>query len=331
MYRILEKTQFSEKVFKFRIEAPRMASHAHAGQFLMVRANETGERVPFTFADWNAEEGWVEFIFMVVGKTTKMLATYEVGDVIRDVTGPLGQPTEMHDGTWCVIGGGVGLAIAYPVARMLAQSGHEVHVIMGARTKDLLLLVDQFREICDEDHLHITTDDGSFAEKGVVTAPLERLCEAGAIDQVFAVGPVPMMKFSALTCEKYDMPIVASLNPIMVDGTGMCGCCRVEVDGKTKFACVDGPDFDATKVDWNDLSLRQAAYRAEEAVALEAYEKSCACGGAASAGAADAVSTCGGAASAGGGAASTDEGDAGANADAQPATTQPAATPEEAM
>ncbi|ERL06383.1 ferredoxin--NADP+ reductase [Olsenella profusa DSM 13989] len=278
MYKILEKTQFSEKVFKFRIEAPELARHAHAGQFLMVRANETGERVPFTFADWNAEEGWVEFIFMVIGKTTTMLASYEVGDSLQDVTGPLGQPTEMAPGTWAVIGGGVGLAIAYPVARQFAASGNEVHAIMGARTKDLLLLEDQFRSVFDDDHVHITTDDGSYGEKGVVTAPLERLLQEGKVDHIFCVGPVPMMKFSTLTAEKYETPITASLNPIMVDGTGMCGCCRVEVGGKTKFACVDGPDFDATKVDWDDLRARQAAYLTEEGQALEAYEEAmCAC------------------------------------------------------
>ena len=266
MYKILEKTQFSEKVFKFRIEAPRMAKHAHAGQFLMVRANETGERVPFTLAGWNAEEGWVEFIFMVIGKTTEMLSTYNEGDSIKDVTGPLGVPTEMADGPCAVIGGGVGLAIAFPVARHLVETGHEVHAIMGARTKDLL------------DHIHITTDDGSYGEKGVVTAPLERLLQEKAVTQVFCVGPVPMMKFSALTAEKYNTPITASLNPIMVDGTGMCGCCRVEVDGQTKFACVDGPDFDATKVDWNDLRARQAAYLTEEGQSLKAYEEAnCAC------------------------------------------------------
>ncbi len=274
MYKILEKTQFSEKVFKFRIEAPEMAKHAHAGQFLMVRPNESGERVPFTFADWNAEEGWVEFIFMVVGKTTTMLSSYEAGDSLLDVTGPLGQPTEMGDGRWCVIGGGVGLAIAFPVA----ATGHEVHAIMGARTKDLLLLEDQFRAILPEDHVHITTDDGSYGEKGVVTAPLERLLDAKAVDQVFCVGPVPMMKFSTLTAQKFGTPITASLNPIMVDGTGMCGCCRVEIDGQTKFACVDGPDFDATKVDWDDLRARQAAYRTEEGQSLKAYEEAnCAC------------------------------------------------------
>lgn len=278
MYKILEKTQFSEKVFKFRIEAPQMAKHAHAGQFLMVRANECGERVPFTFADWNPEEGWVEFIFMVIGKTTRMLSTYEVGDFLRDVTGPLGEPTEMGEGKWAVIGGGVGLAIAFPVARQLVAAGREVHAIMGARTKELLLLEDQFRSILDDDHIHITTDDGSLGEKGVVTAPLERLLQDKQVDRVFCVGPVPMMKFSTLTAEKYDTPIIASLNPIMVDGTGMCGCCRVEVGGETKFACVDGPDFDATKVDWNDLRARQAAYLTEEGQSIKAYEETrCAC------------------------------------------------------
>ena len=166
MYKILEKTQFSEKVFKFRIEAPAIAKHAHAGQFLMVRANETGERVPFTLAGWNGDEGWVEFIFMVIGKTTEMLSTYEAGESLRDVVGPLGVPTEMAEGPCAVIGGGVGLAIAFPVAKHLVETGHEVHAIMGARTKDLLLMEDQFRELLDEDHIHITTDDGSYGEQG---------------------------------------------------------------------------------------------------------------------------------------------------------------------
>ena len=277
MYKILEKTQFSEKVFMFRVEAPQMAKKAHAGQFLMIRANETGERVPFTFADWNPEEGWIEFIFMVIGKTTEMLSKYEAGDYLQDVTGPLGRPTEVEGDHIAVIGGGVGLAIAYPVARTLCKEGKKVSVIMGARTKDLLILTDQFRELPLEG-LYITTDDGSEGEKGVVTLPLQRLCEAGQIDSAFCVGPVPMMKFSAMTCQQENVPIIASLNPIMVDGTGMCGCCRVEVGGETKFACVDGPDFDATKVDWNDLRARQASYRTEEGQALKAYEeKSCAC------------------------------------------------------
>ena len=172
----------------------------------------------------------------------------------------------------------MGLAIAYPVARELCRRGAEVSVIMGARTKDLLILTDQFRELPLKG-LYITTDDGSEGEKGVVTQPLDRLCADGAVDHVFAVGPVPMMKFSALTCEKHNVPITASLNPIMVDGTGMCGCCRVEVGGKTKFACVDGPDFDATQVDWNDLAARQATYRTQEAEAMEHLheEEDCPC------------------------------------------------------
>ena len=240
MYQILKKTQFSENVFEFRVAAPRMAKKAHAGQFLMVRADETGERVPFTFANWNPDEGWIEFIFMVVGKTTRALAQMNEGDYLRDVTGPLGCPTEIEGDRVTVIGGGVGLAIAYPVARMLCEQGKKVSVIMGARTESLLILTEQFRALPLE-NLYITTDDGSAGEQGVVTAPLERICEAGEVDSVFCVGPVPMMKFSALTCEKHNVPVVASLNPIMVDGTGMCGCCRVEVGGETKFACVDPP------------------------------------------------------------------------------------------
>ena len=279
MYKILEKTQFSEKVFKFRIEAPAIAKHAHAGQFLMVRANETGERVPFTLAGWNGDEGWVEFIFMVVGTTTEMLSTYEAGESLRDVVGPLGVPTEMAEGPCAVIGGGVGLAIAFPVAKHLVETGHEVHAIMGARTKDLLLMEDQFRELLDEDHIHITTDDGSYGEKGVVTAPLEqKIVEGANFDEVITIGPLIMMKFVVKTTKPHNVKTVVSMNPIMVDGTGMCGGCRVEVGGVTKFACVDGPDFDATLVDWDDLRARQAAYRSEEGESLKAYEeKSCAC------------------------------------------------------
>ena len=276
MFQILKKTQFSEKVFEYRVHAPRMAKAAHAGQFLMVRIDDHGERVPFTFANWNPEEGWIEFIFMTIGETTKKLARLNEGDYILDVTGPLGCPTEIEGDRVAILGGGVGLAIAYPVARTMCAAGKKVSVIMGARTKDLLLLTEQFESLPLE-NLFITTDDGTAGEKGVVTQPLERLCQNKEIDSAFCVGPVPMMKFSALTCEKYNVPIVASLNPIMVDGTGMCGCCRVEVGGETKFACVDGPDFDATKVDWNDLGRRQGTYRAEEAVSVEHDEEECAC------------------------------------------------------
>ena len=276
MYQILKKTQLSEKVFEYRVHAPRMAKKAQAGQFLMVRVNETGERVPFTFANWNAEEGWVEFIFMVVGKTTECLSKVEEGEYIQDITGPLGNPTEIEGDSIAVVGGGVGLAIAYPVARTLCEQGKKVYGIMGARTKDLLILFEQFAALPLED-LFITTDDGTMGEKGVVTLPLERLCETDTVDSVFCVGPVPMMRFSTLTCQKYKIPVVASLNPIMVDGTGMCGCCRVEVGGETKFACVDGPDFDATKVDWDDLRARQGSFLAQEAESLKLYEEACAC------------------------------------------------------
>lgn len=271
MYKILKKTQFSEKVFEFRVHAPRMAKKAHAGQFLMVRIDETGERVPFTFANWNPEEGWIEFIFMVVGKTTECLSKLEEGDEIRDITGPLGCPTEVEGDRVAVIGGGVGLAIAYPVARTLCEQGKKVSVIMGARTKDLLILFEQFAALPLE-NLFVTTDDGSMGEKGVVTLPLRRLCETDAIDSVFCVGPVPMMKFSTLTCREFKIPIVASLNPIMVDGTGMCGCCRVEVGGETKFACVDGPDFDGHKVDWDESLKRGKMYFDWE---RHKYEETC--------------------------------------------------------
>ena len=190
MFKILKKTQFSEKVFEFRVHAPRMAKHAHAGQFLMVRINETGERVPFTFANWNLEEGWIEFIFMVVGKTTQCLSELNEGDEIQDITGPLGCPTEIEGDRVAVVGGGVGLAIAYPVARTLCEQGKKVSVIMGARNKDLLILFEQFASLPLE-NLFITTDDGSMGEKGVVTLPLRRLCETDSIDSCFCVGPDP--------------------------------------------------------------------------------------------------------------------------------------------
>ena len=270
MFEILKKTQFSEKVFEFRVHAPRMAKKAHAGQFLMVRIDETGERVPFTFANWNAEEGWIEFIFMVVGKTTQCLSELNEGDFIRDITGPLGQPTEVEGDSVAVIGGGVGLAIAYPVARMLCEQGKNVYVIMGARTKDLLILHEQF-DALPLAGLFVTTDDGSMGEKGVVTLPLARLCETDSIDHAFCVGPVPMMKFSSLTCHEHNIPIIASLNPIMVDGTGMCGGCRLSVGGEMKFACVDGPDFDGHEVDFDELMNRNSVYRAQEAEEKERH------------------------------------------------------------
>lgn len=271
-YTILDKQQFSENVFQFRVEAPLIAQKISAGQFFLVRAQEKGERVPFTFANWNPDEGWFEFIFLKVGKTTEVLSRLEVGDQFMDIMGPLGNPTDITPERWAVVGGGVGLAVAYPVARALCDIGAEVTVIMGARSENLLILREQFEALSLKE-LIITTDDGSIGEKGVVTAPLSRLYEAEQIDKTFAVGPAPMMKFSSLTAQQYNKPIIVSLNPIMLDGTGMCGCCRVDVDGITRFACVDGPDFDGTKVDWHEFGSRQMAYRAQELESLELYRR----------------------------------------------------------
>ena len=271
MFEILKKTQFSEKVFEFRVHAPRMAKKAHAGQFLMVRIDETGERVPFTFANWNAEEGWIEFIFMVVGKTTQCLSELNEGDFIRDITGPLGQPTEVEGDSVAVIGGGVGCAIAYPVAKKLHQQGAEVHSIVGFRNKDLVILEEEFSAVSDK--LVMMTDDGSYGEKGLVTNALEKLIEAGeTYDEVIAIGPLVMMKFVTQVTKKHNIKTVVSMNPIMIDGTGMCGGCRLTVGGKTKFACVDGPDFDGFEVDFDEAMARGTMYRDFE---RHAYEETC--------------------------------------------------------
>lgn len=277
MFTIIKRRELNPTVTELCIHAPLIAKKAKAGQFIIVRAKEDSERIPLTIAGFDREAGTVSIIFQVVGAGTMQLNSLKEGEAVHDFVGPLGKATEIEGlKNVCVVGGGVGCAIALPIAQALHEQGTKVTGIVGFRNKDLVILEDEFRACCDE--FIIMTDDGSYGEKGVVTAPLERLLQSKAVEQVFCVGPVPMMKFSAMTAEKYNTPITASLNPIMVDGTGMCGCCRVEVDGKTKFACVDGPDFDATKVDWNDLRARQAAYRTEEGQSLKAYEEAnCAC------------------------------------------------------
>lgn len=277
MFTIIKRRELNPTVTELCIHAPLIAKKAKAGQFIIVRAKEDSERIPLTIAGFDREAGTVSIIFQVVGAGTMQLNSLKEGEAVHDFVGPLGKATEIEGlKNVCVVGGGVGCAIALPIAQALHEQGTKVTGIVGFRNKDLVILEDEFRACCDE--FIIMTDDGSYGEKGVVTAPLERLLQDKAVTQVFCVGPVPMMKFSAMTAEKYNTPITASLNPIMVDGTGMCGCCRVEVDGKTKFACVDGPDFDATKVDWNDLRARQAAYRTEEGQSLKAYEEAnCAC------------------------------------------------------
>lgn len=277
MFRIVHTRQLSDAVFEMGVEAPRIAAKVRPGQFLMLRVAEGGERIPLTFSDWSAEEGWIRFIYMRVGKTTHRLSHLGVGDEIADVAGPLGVPTHLEgQGRIAVVGGGVGAAVAYPVARGLAAAGSEVHVVLGARNRELLVLEHELSGLPIAS-LTVVTDDGSAGEKGLVTAPLKRMAALGAIDRAFAVGPAIMMKFCAATAAEHDIPITVSLNPIMVDGTGMCGACRVSVGGVTRFGCVDGPDFDGHAVDWEELMSRQRVYADAEREADAEYSRSCSC------------------------------------------------------
>ncbi len=274
---IVSKRQLSDAVFEFGVEAPVLAAKARAGQFLMIRLAETGERVPMTFSDWSADEGWIRFVAMRVGKTTHMLSHLDVGDEIADVVGPLGHPTEVGgQGRVVVVGGGVGAAVAYPVARAMTAAGDDVSVVLGARSADLLVLESELRALPVRD-VAVVTDDGSAGEKGLVTGPLARLCESGGADRAFAVGPAIMMRACAATAKEHGVPCTVSLNPIMVDGTGMCGSCRVTVGGETRFGCVDGPDFDGHVVDFEELMSRQRVYVDEERESAAAYERECAC------------------------------------------------------
>lgn len=277
MYKVLENTALSDSVFELKVEAPEIAKKVRAGQFLITRTHEGGERIPFTFSDWDAKEGWIKFIFMRVGKSTHLLSHLCPGDHILDVAGPLGFPTDVENkGRIVVVGGGVGTAVAYPVARALVQAGAEVTVITGARTAELLVLQDEIDALDIKEHI-VVTDDGTAGEKALVTAPLDELCQRGEIDNAFVVGPAVMMKFCSATTEKYKIPTMVSLNPLMIDGTGMCGACRININGETKFGCVDGPDFDAHTVNWNELMNRQRVYAEEERLADGDYSKNCRC------------------------------------------------------
>lgn len=276
MFEIVHKRQLSDAVWEMGVAAPRIARKARAGQFLILRAVDQGERIPLTFSDWDADAGWIRFIFMRVGATTHKLTHLEVGDSLPDVVGPLGVPTHVGGlGRVAVVGGGVGAAVAYPVARAMVEAGDEVTVILGARSADLLILEEEFRALGVD--LVVTTDDGTAGRKGLVTTPLLELCEAGAIDSAMAIGPAIMMKFCAETTRPFGIPTVVSLNPIMVDGTGMCGACRVSVGGETKFGCVDGPDFDGHEVDFELLMSRQRVYADEEREADIEYSRGCSC------------------------------------------------------
>ena len=270
MYRIVRKEALKPTVILYEIEAPMVAKKAEPGQFIILRVDENGERIPITIHDYDREKGTVTIIVQTVGATTEKLSHKQQGDCLHDFVGPLGKPTETEGKKKvCVVGGGVGCAIALPVAQALKAQGTKVTGIIGFRNKDLVILEDEFRACCDE--LIIMSDDGSYGQKGVVTMPLEEKIKAGAnFDEVITIGPLIMMKFVVKTTKPYNVKTVVSMNPIMVDGTGMCGGCRLTVGGKTKFACVDGPDFDGFEVDFDEAMHRGTMYRDFEAHAREA-------------------------------------------------------------
>jgi len=258
----------------FQVAASAVANKAQPGQFVVVRIDEKGERIPLTIADWDEGGGSVTIVFMEVGTTTARLALLEAGDAIADFVGPLGLPAHIEKfGTVVCVAGGVGVAPIAPIARALKSAGNKIISILGARSKDLLFWEDKLRSVSDQ--LIVTTDDGTYGRKGVVTEPLKELLESGEkIDRVIAIGPSIMMKFCAKTTEPFGIKTIVSLNPIMVDGTGMCGCCRVSVGGETKFVCVDGPDFDGHQVDWDLLFARQCIYLDEEKCSFEQWQRS---------------------------------------------------------
>jgi len=273
LYKILAREDLTPIIHLFKIEAPGIARKAQPGQFIIIRNNEQGERIPLTIADWDRKEGSVTVVFMEAGTTTKKLASFKAGDSIVDFVGPLGCPTEIEKfGTVVCVAGGFAIAVIMPIARALREAGNKVISIMGFRSRDLVFWEDKLGSVSDE--LIITTDDGSYKRKALVTEPLKELLEGSKVDRVIAIGPTIMMKFSALTSKPFGVKTIVSLNPIMVDGTGMCGCCRVSIGGETKFGCVDGPDFDGHEVDWDLLMNRQRTYLDEEKTSLECWEKS---------------------------------------------------------
>lgn len=272
MYTIVAKKELAPKIKLLEIHAPEIAEKARAGQFVILRVDEKGERIPLTLVDWNSEKGTITLIFLEIGASTEKLGTLEVNKAVQDVIGPLGNPSEIKRyGLVCVIGGGVGTASAYPITRALRQAGNKVITIVGAKTASLLILEDEIRKVSDE--LLISTDDGTKGQKGFVSDVLKGLIQKGyAFDVVYAIGPTVMMRAVAETTRPFKIHTVVSLNPIMVDGMGMCGACRVSVGGQTRFACVEGPEFDAHKVDFGELMKRQMAYVSEEKLALQRWQ-----------------------------------------------------------
>ncbi len=275
MYKILHREDLTPQIHLFRIHAPEVARKAQAGQFVILMVDEKGERFPLTIGGWDREEGSITIVFMEVGKSTRKLATLREGDSIYAFIGPLGVPTHVENvGTVCCVAGGFATAIVVPVAQAFKEAGNKVVSIMGFRSKELMFWEDKLNEVSDE--LIICTDDGTYGRKALVTEPLKEVLEQNKdIKEVVAIGPTIMMKFASATTKPFGVKTTVSLNPIMVDGTGMCGCCRVEIDGETRFTCVNGPDFDGHKVDWDVLMSRQKGYLDEEKQSLEIWEEYC--------------------------------------------------------
>ena len=264
MYKVVKKRRLNDTVTLIEVTAPAIAKKAKAGQFIILRVDEFGERIPLTIADTDKEKGTVTVIFQIVGRTTMLLDQLEEGDCLADFVGPLGNPSEIEGVKKAiVVGGGVGCAIAYPVAKALHEQGAQVDVIAGFRSKDIVILKEEMEAACT--NYYLMTDDGTAGEKGFTTTKLQQLLEAdSSYDLVVAIGPVIMMKFTVATAKPFGVPTMVSLNPIMIDGTGMCGGCRVTINGERKFACVDGPDFDGYAVDFDELMTRNSFYKAQE-------------------------------------------------------------------
>ena len=261
MFEILQKKELTKNIFLMEISAPLIAKKVQSGQFLIIRVDEEGERFPLTVADFDREKGTVTIIYHAIGKSTQKLAQLEIGESALDVVGPLGKPSHFEDSVKkaAVIGGGLGCAIAYPQAKHLHQKGVSVDMIAGFRTKDIIILEDEMKKVCE--NLYVATDDGSYGEHGFVTDVLKKLIASGVkYDVVVAIGPLPMMKFVSKLTKEYGIKTIVSMNPIMIDGTGMCGGCRLTVGGETKFACVDGPDFDGHEVDFDGAMRRLSMY-----------------------------------------------------------------------
>ena len=285
MFKIVEKSLLAENIYKLRIEAPRVAHSALPGQFVIVRVDEQGERVPLTIADFDKEDGTVTIVIQTIGASTKKLCVLNEGDSIADFAGPLGNPSEfvhmsaeeLASRRYLFVAGGVGTAPVYPQVKWLHEHGVKADVIIGAKTASMLIYTDEMAKVAD--NLYIATDDGSYGFKGMVTAKIKDLIdnEGKHYDECVAIGPMIMMKFVTLTTREYSLPTTVSLNALMVDGTGMCGACRVSVDGKTLFTCVDGPEFDGHKVDFDEAMRRQAMYRRQEGEATEKHNHHCNC------------------------------------------------------